>query len=168
MNTEEITEPPLSAHDSRFTALKFRLKMMMALLFSIIFKCISATLVILGIWQFFHSVAGGESEFISVIVKSVNTFVIALAIFELGTGVGKEYTVPDEGENIYHNIRRTITRFVGTVCIALVLEALIMIIKYSQLELAGNLFYPVGILLGGSSLLVALGIFLKLTRGHTE
>ena len=168
MDTEEMTEPLLSAHDSRFAALKYRMKMMMALLFSIIFKSISATLVILGIWQFFHSVAGGESEFISVIVKSVNTFVIALAIFELGTGVGKEYTVSDEGENIYHNIRRTITRFVGTVCIALVLEALIMIIKYSQLELAGNLFYPVAILLGGSALLVALGIFLKLTRGHTE
>ena len=45
---------------------------------------------------------------------------------------------------------------------------MIMIIKYSQLELAGNLYYPVGILLGGSALLVALGIFLKLTRGHTE
>jgi len=94
--------------------------MAMAMLFSIIFKCISASLVLLGIYQFFHSVAGGESEFISVIVKSVNTFVIALAIFELGTGVGKEFTVPDEGENIYLNIRRTITRFVGTVCIALV------------------------------------------------
>ena len=168
MNTEEVTEPLLSAPDSRFAALRLRMKMAMALLFSIIFKCISATLVILGVYQFFHSVTGGESEFISVIVKSVNTFVIALAIFELGTGVGKEYMVSDEGENIYHNIRRTITRFVGTVCIALVLEALIMIIKYSQLELAGNLFYPVGILLGGSALLVALGIFLKLTRGHTE
>ena len=92
-----------------------------------------------------------------------------MAIFELDIGVGKEYTLPDEDENIYYNIRRTITRFVGTVCIALVLEALIMIIKYSQLELAGNLFYPVGILLGGgSALLVSLGIFLKLTRGHTE
>jgi hypothetical protein len=168
MNTEEVTEPLFSVPDSRFTALRFRMKMIMALLFSLIFKCISATLMILGLYQFFHSVAGGESEFISVIVKSVNTFVIALAIFELGIGVGKEYTVPDEGENIYHNIRRTITRFVGTVCIALVLEALIMIIKYSQLELAGNLYYPVGILLGGSALLVALGIFLKLTRGHTE
>jgi len=168
MNTEEVTEPLLSRTDNHFAGLRFHMKMMMAFLFSIIFKCISASLLILGIYQFIHSAAGGENEFITVIVKSVNTFVIALAIFELGIGVGKEYTVPDEDENIYHNIRRTITRFVGTVCIALVLEALIMIIKYSQLDLAGNLFYPVGILLGGSALLVALGIFLKLTRGHTE
>lgn len=168
MNTEDVIEPPIPASSTPLATIRFRMKMAMAMLFSIIFKCVSASLVLLGIYQFFHSMAGGESEFISVIVKSVNTFVIALAIFELGIGVGKEYTVPDEGENIYLNIRRTITRFVGTVCIALVLEALIMIIKYSQLELAGNLYYPVGILLGGSALLVALGIFLKLTRGHTE
>jgi len=43
-----------------------------------------------------------------------------------------------------------------------------MIIKYSQLELAGNLFYPVGILIGGSVLLVSLGLFLWLTQGHSE
>ncbi|MDW7772149.1 MAG: hypothetical protein SCH71_04580 [Desulfobulbaceae bacterium] len=84
-------------------------------------------------------------------------------MFELGVGVGKEYTVANDGENIFENMRRTITRFVGTVCIALVLESLIMIIKYSQLDLAGNLYYPVSILISCSLLLIALGLFLKLT-----
>ena len=109
-----------------------------------------------------------EGEFMSAVVKSINTFVISLAMFELGAGISKEYSSAEDDENIYLNVRRTITRFVGTVCIALVLEALIMIIKYSQLELAGNLFYPVGILFGGSFLLIALGIFLWLTKGHKE
>ena len=67
--------------------------------------------------------------------------------------------------NTYQLIRRTIARFVGTVCIALVLESLIMIIKYSQLDLAVNLYYPVGILVGTSALLVGMGLFLHLTRG---
>jgi hypothetical protein len=90
-------------------------------------------------------------------------------MFELGAGISKEYSSSDdEEENTYSNTRRIITRFVGTVCIALVLEALIMIIKYSQLELAGNLYYPVGILFGSSFLLVALGAFLWLTKGHKE
>ncbi|WP_432741114.1 hypothetical protein ABXJ76_13195 [Methylobacter sp. G7] len=102
------------------------------------------------------------------VIHAVNTFVIALAMFELGAGISKEYSSSDDEENIYSNIRRIITRFVGTACIALVLEALIMIIKYSQLELAGNLYYPVGILFGSSFLLVALGAFLWLTKGHKE
>ena len=104
----------------------------------------------------------------STVIQSINTFVISLAMFELGAGINKEYCSSDEEENIYFNIRRIITRFVGTVCIALVLEALIMIIKYSQLELAGNLYYPVGILFGSSFLLMALGVFLRLTKGHKE
>ncbi len=104
----------------------------------------------------------------STVIHSINTFVIALAMFELGAGISKEYCSSDEEENTYSNIRRIITRFVGTVCIALVLEALIMIIKYSELELAGNLYYPVSILFGGSFLLVALGAFLWLTKGHKE
>lgn len=97
-------------------------------------------------------------------VKAINTLVIALAMYELGLGVGKEYASEEAGGDIFQNMRRTITRFVGTVCIALVLEALIMIIKYSQLDLAGNLYYPVAILLGCAFLLLALGGFLALTR----
>lgn len=168
MTIESQQDQPSPSTRHQGSIVRYRMKMAMALVFSIIFKLIAATLIGLGTYQFFQSVAEGQEEIISAIVKSINTFVIALAIFELGTGVGKEYTMPDDGENIYLNIRRTITRFVGTVCIALVLEALIMIIKYSQLEMAGNLYYPVGILLGGSALLIALGTFLKLTQGHTE
>jgi hypothetical protein len=65
-------------------------------------------------------------------------------------------------------VRRTIARFVGTVCIALVLESLIMIIKYSQLDLAGNLFYPVAIMVGASVLLMGMGVFLFLTRADAH
>lgn len=58
-------------------------------------------------------------------------------------------------------MRRTITGSVATVYIALVLESLIMIFKYSQLELAGNMHYQVAILSSWSFLLVALGLLLK-------
>jgi len=89
---------------------------------------------------------------------------VSLAIFELGVGVGKEYdSEVDEQGSIYSSVRRSITRFVAVVCIALVLEGLIMVIKYSQLELAGNLSYPVAIIVAASLLLLSLGGFLKLT-----
>ena len=149
-------------------------KRLMALIFSIIFLTLSGVLIVLAVYQFFHllfsgvNINGDEGRLTAAIVKSINTSIISLAIFELGMGVGKEYVLSDGEENIYLNVRRTITRFVGTVCIALVLEALIMIIKYSQLDLAGNLFYPVGIIVGGSILLISLGVFLKLTTGLKE
>ncbi|MGR8980657.1 MAG: hypothetical protein ACU84H_11300 [Gammaproteobacteria bacterium] len=143
-------------------------KQIMATLFSSIFHALSILLVIMASYKFVEYALNPEGDFISTIIQSINTYVISLAMFELGAGINKEYKSSDNGENIYLNVRRTITRFVGTVCIALVLEALIMIIKYSQLELAGNLFYPVGIIFGGGFLLVSLGVFLWLTKGHKE
>jgi hypothetical protein len=146
----------------------------MALAFSIVFLFLSGGLVVLAIYQFFQSIVSpgqgmnGSEWIISAFVRSINTLVISLAIFELGLGVSQEHILSEDEGNLYHAVRRTITRFVGTVCIALVLEALIMVIKYSQLDLAGNLYYPVGILFGGSTLLIALGLFLNFTKGHTE
>ena len=147
-----------------------RYKKIVGTLFSVIFHALSILLVIIASYNFAEYAFNPQGEFISTVIQSINTFVISLAMFELGAGISKEYSSSDddEEENTYSNTRRIITRFVGTVCIALVLEALIMIIKYSQLELAGNLYYPVGILFGSSFLLVALGAFLWLTKGHKE
>jgi len=141
-------------------------KKSIALLFSVIFHIISLLLIILSFYVFVEGLLSREHDLITLIIKSINTLVISLAMYELGVGVGKEFTIDNEGESIFQSMRRTITRFVGTVCIALVLESLIMTIKYSQLELAGNLNYPVAILTSCSLLLIALGVFLKLT-GHT-
>jgi O-antigen/teichoic acid export membrane protein len=143
-------------------------KKIMGTIFSVIFHALSLLLVLLASYNFVEFAFNPQGEFMATVIQAINTFVIALAMFELGAGISKEYSSSDEEENIYSNIRRVITRFVGTVCIVLVLEALIMIIKYSQLELAGNLYYPVSILFGSSFLLVALGAFLRLTIGHKE
>jgi len=143
-------------------------KSMMAFLFSSLFLLLSLVLVVASVYQFMSTVFDESTDLISVTIKSINILVISLAMYELGVGVGKEYINCEPGDNIFFNIRRTITRFVGTVCIAVVLEALIMIIKYSQLDMAGNLFYPVAIMLGGGVLLASLGVFLSMTRGHTE
>ena len=162
------TTHELSSGQSNETPVANNYKLIMALVFSGIFHSLALILISVSLYQFINTVFHPDGEIISAAVKSINTLVISLAMFELGVGISKEYVPNSNEENIFFNIRRTITRFVGTVCIALVLESLIMIIKYSQLDLAGNLFYPVGILMGGSVLLSSLGLFLWLTRGHTE
>jgi len=135
--------------------------------FATVFLSLSLLLVLLAGYQFIHGLYGGK-ELISLFVQALNTVIIALAIFELGIGISKEYAAAAVEEHTFFVVRRMIARFVGTVCIALVLESLIMIIKYSQLDLAGNLFYPVGILIGASVLLAALGLFLQLSRSDVQ
>ena len=97
-------------------------------------------------------------------LSSINTGIIALAVFELALVIDKEYSGHEEESDAVVSLRRTIPRFIGTVCVALSLEGLIMVIKYSQLDLAGNLYYPVAIISSTALLLTSLSIFLYLTR----
>lgn len=112
------------------------------------------------------SVIDGISDGTSIVqifLSSINTGIIALAVFELALVINKEYSGHEENEDAVASLRKTIPRFIGTVCVALSLEGLIMIIKYSQLELAGNLYYPVAIISSTALLLASLALFLFLT-----
>lgn len=110
----------------------------------------------------------GESGFTESILKAINMAIVALVIFELGLVVNKEYAGKDDDHHIVTVLRRTLPRFVSIVCIALVLEGLLMVIKYSQLELAGNLYYPVAVITSAALLLAALGVFLRLSNNSYE
>lgn len=141
------------------------MKQILAKAFSAMFLIIAALLALLACMELVQAFDfSQERDLITGIVKAINTAFISLATFELGVGIGREYSVPENGANIYSMVRRTVTRFVSVTCIALVLESLIMVIKYSQLEKAGNLPYPVAVMAGASVLLVSLGLFIHFTR----
>lgn len=141
----------------------WNLKVFMARSFAGFFFSVSLVLIGLMGYQFVAGLVAG-ADIVTTLLGTINKAVIALATFELGIGISKEYPAAEAEENVYSNVRRTTARFFGVVSISLVLEALMLVIKYSQLELAGNLYYPVAIILGASVLMVSLGVFLNLTR----
>ena len=150
----------------RLSARKKRLllgcKWAMAVLFSILFLLFSLSLMFLAVVYLID--AFGETDIITGLIKSINVAFISLATFELGTGVLKEYNPRRDEEDIFLVVRRMVMRFGSVTSIALVLEGLVMVIKYSQTNMAGNLNYPVEILVAAAILLTGLGIFLALTR----
>jgi hypothetical protein len=99
--------------------------------------------------------------------KAINTAVVALAAFELGLVVAREYGDPEDG-HITVVLRRTVPRFISIVCIALALEGLLLVVKYSQTDVSGNLPYAVAIVVSAAILLMALAGFLRLTRHPIE
>lgn len=134
--------------------------------FTFVFYILAASILVSTIAVAFQQISNGE-EITQVIIKVINGSVISIAVFELAMVIGQEY-----GQEADHDViimlRRTLPRFIGTVCVALSLEGLIMVIKYSQLDLAGNLYYPVAILISAALLLMALGVFLKLAPPHVD
>lgn len=123
--------------------------------------------VVIVLSLLFHVVEGilNKANITEVFLSSINTGIIALAVFELALIINKEYSGPieDVEKDAVARLRGTLPRFIGTVCVALSLEGLIMVIEYSQLDLAGNLYYPVAIIISTALLLSALGLFVYLT-----
>ncbi|CUB04465.1 hypothetical protein [Marinomonas fungiae] len=102
----------------------------------------------------------GGQALTQTLIQVINSNIIAIAVFELAMVINKEYGNKNEHDVIVM-MRRTLPRFITTVCVALALEGLIMVIKYSQADMAGNLYYPVAIVISAAFLLVALGLFLR-------
>ncbi|SDH11723.1 hypothetical protein [Nitrosomonas sp. Nm132] len=137
----------------------------MATVFSVIFFLVAIMLTFLAGEALFQGLRG-QAGFTEAVINSINMAIVALAIFELGLVVNKEYACKESEDHIIIVLRRTVPRFVSIVCIALVLEGLLLVIKYSQLGLAGNLNYPIAIIISTAILLAALGVFLRLTDNN--
>lgn len=136
---------------------------MFSRVFALIFLLLAVAIVISLIIDFISSFVQGEIG-IQIFLSSINTGIIALAIFELSLIISAEYADPEAEKQGISGIQRSLPKFIGMVCVALSLEGLIMVIKYSQLELAGNLYYPVAIICSTALLLSALGLFIFLTK----
>jgi hypothetical protein len=136
------------------------MQLIFAKAFTFVFLMLSVAIMFVTFYYAFVDILEGD-DLTQVIIKIINSSVIAIAVFELALVIRQEYGEEAQREVIVM-LRRTLPRFIGTVCVALSLEGLIMVIKYSQLELAGNLYYPVAIIVSAALLLISLGVFLKL------
>ena len=134
----------------------------MAHLFTVMFLIFVAYLTALACLEFLE-VLRSPREVVETLIKAINLGIIGLAIFELAVSIHKEHVGRQHHEDFFRLLRRGVARFVGVVCIALVMEGLIMAITYSQLDLAGNLNYAVAVIVSAAILLAALGLFLKLS-----
>lgn len=130
--------------------------------FAMLFLAMSVSFAIMSLVAFVDPILHG-GDIMDGLVQGLHTGVVALAVYELAQIVHQEYDQEGKPQNVMSRIRRGVARFGSVVIVALVLESLIMVIKYSQKDLAGFLFYPAAIICSAALLLSALGLFARLT-----
>lgn len=159
MHSKDMALAQSADFESSGGSISQALQKIFAKIFAAVFMLLSVIIVTSTFTASFESLLTG-GDLSQALIKVVNDCIIAIAVFELAMVINKEY-----GHESQHDVvvmlRRTLPRFIGTVCVALSLEGLIMVIKYSQLERAGNLYYAVGTIVSAAVLLMALGLFLK-------
>lgn len=153
---------PLSSQKSFEAEQPFSVSTLFANAFTLIFFAMSAIVMCSSIFTALTKFISTQ-DFTALTIQVVNGGIIGMALFELATVIAAEYG-RERSHDVITMMKRTMPRFIGTVVIALSLEGLMMVIKYSQLDLAGNLYYPVAIIISAACLLVALGLFLRFAQ----
>jgi hypothetical protein len=157
-NQNTITEEKTSA----LAALIRSVPRLLVPLFSLFFLSFALLYASSAFIEFFKPILS-DGDFTGGLFKGLHMGVVALAVYELALVVYQEYDTSGKPSDAVLRIRRGVTRFASIVFVALVLESLIMVIKYSQQDLAGFLYYPVAIIASASVLLISVGVFIKLS-----
>ena len=122
---------------------------------------LASGLVIAGMYQVATSILSA-GEFINQrLLSAVGYVVIAVAVFDVAKYLLEEEVIRERELRQVGEVRRSLTRFTSTILIAVLLEAIVLIFKMAEDDVA-LMIYPTILLLAGVAMLVGLGIFQRM------
>lgn len=107
-------------------------------------------------------VLSGSGPLDNRLLDAVGYLIIAIAVADVGKYLLEEEVIRAREMRHVSEARKSLTRFVGTIIIVVLLEAIVAIFRVARGDLT-NLPYPAVLLLSGVALLLALGLFQRLS-----
>jgi hypothetical protein len=120
---------------------------------------ISVSLLIYGGYGVANIIFMGKMDIIS-ILNSVSYIIISLAIFDISRSIVEEELIHERVFTSISEARKTLTKFIVVIVIAISLESLILIILASK-EKMENLIYPCLLMLTSSITIICLSVYQK-------
>jgi branched-subunit amino acid ABC-type transport system permease component len=124
---------------------------------------LAAGLIVYAGFQLVSVFSTPESSVGKQLLDSVGYTVIAVAVFEVAKYIFEEEVLnPTETRHV-GEARRSMTKFVTTIAIAIFLEAIVAIFQSSKEASLHQMIYPTALLFGGVALIVGLGAYQRLS-----
>lgn len=98
----------------------------------------------------------------STLLEAVGYTVIAIAVFDVGKYILEEEAIRAREMRHAGEARRSMTKFISTIAIAVFLESLVAVFEASK-EDVRTMIYPTLLLFGGVALVVGLGVYQRLS-----
>jgi hypothetical protein len=95
-------------------------------------------------------------------LSGIGYVVVSIAVFDVAKYLIEEEVVRGRELRVTSEARRSLTRFISTIAIAVFLEALVTIFRVAQ-ENVTNLFYPTFLLIAAILLVLGLGVYQRLS-----
>ena len=124
---------------------------------------IALSLIIMG-WSVYEVISNikEEAEFVPLMLQSVGVIIIAAAIIDVAQYMIEEEVFLNKELRDPEEARRTITKIIVIITIAVSIEGLVFIFKAGTKDLT-LLLYPALLIAASSILIVALGVYQKLS-----
>lgn len=113
-----------------------------------------------------RAILAGDNP-VTAMVSALSYLILSLAVFDVARYVFDEEVRRGREMRKASETRRSITKFITVIIIAVLMDALVALSKAGQGEL-DQLVYPVVLILGGVALLVGLGVFQRLSATVEE
>ncbi len=132
-------------------------------LFSVVLAAVALLLFVKGLEQFMgHGLDFRHIE-IEAIFEATILLTLALAIFDLSKTLIEEEVLGNSEEKASSDVHRTMIRFLGSIVIALSIEALMLVFKFAITDPA-KLLNAIFLIGGVAVLLFGMAVYIKFTR----
>src|SRR4051812_10419168 len=129
---------------------------------SIVLMLIALALSVYSAGLIFTSVAGPWSKAGHELLESVGYVVIAVAVFDVAKYFVEEEVIRGREMRLASEARRSLTKFISTIAIAVFIEGLVMVFRQSSQDVT-QIFYPTSVLLSGILIILGLGFYQRLS-----
>jgi polyferredoxin len=128
---------------------------------SLTLALISVAMVTYAVWEVWIAIAAGAG-IIGKILDAIGLIVVAVAVFDVAKYLMEEEVLRDRELRSAREARRTLTKFIVIITIAVNLEALVFIFGAGSTDIS-TLLYPTALLTAGTLMVIGLGIFQRLS-----
>src|SRR3954468_5379743 len=105
---------------------------------------------------------GAWGEAGTALLESIGYVVIAMAVFDVAKYFVEEEVIRGREMRLASEARRSLTKFVSTIAIAVFIEGLVLVFRQSSQDIV-LILYPVTILVSGILIILGLGVYQRLS-----
>ncbi len=154
-------------HPSSVDSISGRISKITYAAFSVALSSVALLLFVKGITSFLHFGLDFSVIEINKIFEATILLTLSLAIFDLVKAIFEEEVLGKEKKHGSGESHQTMVRFLGSIIIALSIEALMLVFKFALTDPV-KLQYAVYLISGVSLLLISLSLYMKFSREETK
>jgi len=129
---------------------------------SLVLMALSLALVVNGALTVVAGITSSWADASDALLSAIGYVVISIAVFDVAKYFIEEEVIRGRELRIISEARRSLTKFISTISIAVFIEALVTVFRVSKNDV-DKLLYPTALLLTAIMIVVGLGLYQRLS-----